>query len=446
MPWRSSSWLSWQKPNPKQKHRLNPNSSIIAATLPTEILLLIFAELPREIMYDNWPRWPLVYKEARSIPLVCSTWRGPATAMLFEAVHLRTVLQTRTLHDTLCNHPHLMPLVKTVFLPLHVSRPTPRIVIEHIEALIHLLPSLDEISYQMSPTVSSLPRIGVDKTKIGNPDVRYLGLSGCLRDKHALPPISTAFRNLRCLNLLGFAITERIDPSVVPPLLRLEEFSVHSDNCYAFLDDWLCCCPRLHTICAVAFSCQPTPPRKLLATGRIKVLELVSCRSTESYAGTWINDSDKLRILSITPDVLHHTSPNLPMELHELRVWEEGIMPLKLDEVIHYLDSGPKIVNLVVSFVKHSPADEEAKGRLHDVCNRHRIALTIQFTNCGCDRCDPEENSTPVVETEVEASSRWRRTLAVTRSLVKRKRTAHVPTPEEQEVATWEGGDRKSVV
>lgn len=115
----------------------------IAANLPPEVILTILREIPRPHLPPLDLFTPAFHSSSPSqshtldvalisAPLVCMSWRGPATAVLYEHITLQTTEQCQNFYHTLRCNPSFASWVKVLHLPrgrgkeptdLPVSRP-----------------------------------------------------------------------------------------------------------------------------------------------------------------------------------------------------------------------------------------------------------------------------------------------------------------------------------
>ena len=100
----------------------------IAAKVPPEVIVMILREIPRHCLpsLDLFSSTSLASSPCRSrvldvalvsAPLVCTSWRGPATAVLYEQIDLQTMEQCEILYHTLRFNPSFGSWVKVLHLP-----------------------------------------------------------------------------------------------------------------------------------------------------------------------------------------------------------------------------------------------------------------------------------------------------------------------------------------
>ncbi|CCA70768.1 hypothetical protein PIIN_04703 [Serendipita indica DSM 11827] len=424
------------EPESTLQPKLTVNENNVAATLPNELLYLIFSHLPYDPLYDDWPRWPLS-SPAHALPLVCRHWRYPATSSLYAAVELRTIAQVRSFYRTILQFPHLAPLVKTLFLPIHPRKPCPASVVDECDRLMRLLPCLDETSYQLDSHRINFPNTAGADNQNKNALVRYLGLAACTAQVGpGFPDISREFGGLRCLLLSGFRIRQRVDPAVTPPLLQLEEITIVGDDSFPYLDDWLCGSPRLRTLCVASiWDQQPSPPVRVLRTKRIHYIAIAGCYTDHSYHLSWLGISDALRILNVSADVFHSTYPQFPTELAEMKIWVVKGIPLNTDMFIQYLEGGPRIGRLILEVDVHLESFSNAKEKIIEVCKRKEIPLCIDVGQCDCEaEIKPEE---PPEIPKGKVSQLWLQTLAAAKHIVGKQKDP-VVSDEERAILEWE--------
>ena len=66
-----------------------------------------------------------------SAPLVCVSWRGPATEVLYEQINLQTMEQCEILHRTLRSNPSFGSWVKVLHLPPGRGKPPTDLSVSH---------------------------------------------------------------------------------------------------------------------------------------------------------------------------------------------------------------------------------------------------------------------------------------------------------------------------
>lgn len=127
------------------KHVHRGTQLAIAARLPPEIIVMILRKIPLPCLLplDLFSSTVLASSPCQShildvglvsAPLVCVSWRGPATEVLYERIILQTTKQCEILHRTLRSNPLFGTWVKVLHLPhsrrkaptdLSISQPTP---------------------------------------------------------------------------------------------------------------------------------------------------------------------------------------------------------------------------------------------------------------------------------------------------------------------------------
>ena len=376
----------------------------IAALLPPELLLLIFFNLPREYMNNDWPRMSIESAYFATIPLVCTHWRGPATSALYTTVRTYTYRQTQNLYHTLVSQGtrkaverDLRGLVKTLLLPTRFTADCPPYVVDLFMRVIAQLRNLDEVycdfvyntnfaklAPRSQPSVAYTLPVDVWRFR----GLTFLSLFGNILSPKELPLQITALSHLRCLYLVGFKITVPLDPRNphTPPLPYLEEITIGTSNTFGPLDRYLLACPRLKTLGTFSITERQDAPIELLRRGNITFLALIYCPFYESLGPTWLRPCTTLRKLHITPEVFNNSYLEFPMKLDELRVWTYESRRLLMPEFIDYIDRGPKLGKLIVEVYHSPPSFEEYREPLLEACARREVPLDLKDAECNCTR------------------------------------------------------------
>ncbi|KAG1872164.1 hypothetical protein F4604DRAFT_1767549 [Suillus subluteus] len=122
------------------KHVHRQTQLAIAAKVPPEVIVMILGKIPRPRLPQLDLFSPITPTSSPfrshvpdvalvSAPLVCMSWRGPATEVLYEHINLQTTKECEILHCTLQSNPSFGSWVKVLHLPrgqasnLPVSRP-----------------------------------------------------------------------------------------------------------------------------------------------------------------------------------------------------------------------------------------------------------------------------------------------------------------------------------
>ena len=137
--------------------------------LPPELIFLIIRNIPyhtrprldlfTSVVSASRPRLASLDLAAIAAPLLCSSWSGPGTEVLYEHITLYTGAQCVLLHRTLQDAPSLRPLIRFLCLPSPREVPvvTPPTVIQlsadimaactHVQG-IHVLQEASDIPFQ----------------------------------------------------------------------------------------------------------------------------------------------------------------------------------------------------------------------------------------------------------------------------------------------------------
>ncbi|KAF8128131.1 hypothetical protein EV363DRAFT_1170901 [Boletus edulis] len=110
------------------KHVHKETQLAIAAKVPPEVIVMILREIPRLPLppLDLFSSTTLASSPCRSrildvalvsAPLICTSWRGPATEVLYEHINLQTMEQCEILYRTLRSNPSFGSWVKVLHLP-----------------------------------------------------------------------------------------------------------------------------------------------------------------------------------------------------------------------------------------------------------------------------------------------------------------------------------------
>ncbi|CCA71617.1 hypothetical protein PIIN_05553 [Serendipita indica DSM 11827] len=383
-----------------------------AALLPPEILLIVFYNLPREYMNNDWPRMSIENTYFSTIPLVCTQWRGPATAALYTTVRTYTFYQTQKLYHALtqsdsqrASKRDLKSLVKTLILPTRFTADCAPFVSALFLRVIALLRNLDELycdfvwNTNFAKLRLPLDRIGpgytlpVDISRFHG--LTFLSLFGNINYPKELPSQITALRHLRCLYLVGFTLPQPFDPlsPYTPPLPYLEEITIGMSNMFGLLDCYLLACPNLKTLGTFSITERQDPPTELLRRGNITFLALIYCPLFDSLGPQWLLPCRTLTKVHITPEVFNNSPLDFPMKLDELRVWTYESRKLLMPEFISYIERGPKLGKLIVE-VYHSPQYFETyRQPLVEACAKRGVPLELKDAYCNCSHHKPASES-----------------------------------------------------
>ncbi|KAN0074701.1 hypothetical protein V8E55_011750 [Tylopilus felleus] len=110
------------------KHVHRETQLAIAAKVPPEVIVMILREIPRPPLppLDMFSSITLSPSSCRSrildvalvsAPLICMSWRGPATEVLYEQINVQTMEQCEILYRTLRSNPSFGSWVKVLHLP-----------------------------------------------------------------------------------------------------------------------------------------------------------------------------------------------------------------------------------------------------------------------------------------------------------------------------------------
>ena len=151
------------------RHRLRPScvtQLAIAAKVPPEIIVMVLHEIPRHCLppLDQFSSTTLAssFFQAHpldtallSAPLVCMSWCGPATEVLYEQINLQTMRQCEILLHTLQSNPLFGSWVKVLSLPSRRGRR-------------RALANLPVLQPAMSSTTTQLLQLSADLFKTCN--------------------------------------------------------------------------------------------------------------------------------------------------------------------------------------------------------------------------------------------------------------------------------------
>lgn len=359
----------------------------VAQLLPREILYLILEAVisldPPRLLQAHLSREQTAGKpEWRSLPYICRSWYVPAQSVLYKSIRLHTLKETRGLHHSLEDYPHLRLLIKRLHLPTRVNARFPPSIYPLFRSIIQLVNNLQELTTHALISMDESSGFPISSNQ--HRDLSSLSLHGtnALESPFFLEYIGQ-FRNLRHLTLASFS--ETADISVAPILERLDTITFKACPLLSILDDWLCAQPRLTTL-RMHESSPISPAPRLLTTTKITRMEMMYClgwKWSRDALSEWFTACSSVRSLRISEELLLHHWDLLPTNLHELTI-EFVRFWVSTDEWTQYLSQKPKIDRLV--FVSHRTiAWYMALGQAFaDVAAEHGLTLEYQFPNCDC--------------------------------------------------------------
>lgn len=344
---------------------VQPRSSPLISKLPIEILILIFRLLDREIIDPSVPG-KRKRDDLRVLPLVCKTFYGPATHVLYEVVDLSRVSSVFKFHRSLVDRPHLRSMVKTLALPGRVWRTCPARLMKVFLHIIDLVESLETLyaTCQLVPFTRTTFAVGdqvvLPFATTKHRDLRYIDLYASSWNRCVFPSlIASSFEKLEWLALYGFCLNGNVDPATTPPLPNLTTVSCLYGDVIKYLDGWLQTCPKLGTLLLrdtyLNIPSDDTPPLGLLQQGLITHLKLNQMylpSADGDNAFNWLSKCDSLSVLELDWDAFSRLSVPLPASVDTMIVRIEYDEPT-LWRIVAFLGKNRAVKNFEWRACKH---------------------------------------------------------------------------------------------
>ena len=357
----------------------------MASQLPPEILLDIFAYLPRHApLY--WSGIDAPAAVTWSIALVCRGWHGSATEFLYRSVCVMTARSAQQLCWSLQVQPSLRVLIKVITLPRRGPGQLPSPIVNIFAQIINMIDSLERVDSpvnylqrdtweQWSSSDQILP-IAPGRHR----NLSHLGVAGNYYRDGTLVGQITSFQTLRVLELSAIRLQSPVDPHTTPILPVLEKIILSFCDNLAQLDEWLVACPRLRAIELICVQ-MLTPNPKILTCGKITRVGLLDCWSWSEESRRWFVDYKRFQSLSISLDVFQKYLHDFPRSVGTMQIRFKDWEHLPREHLQRYMDTKPSLDNIILQYDEANVRMMYIKDDLAAICDRCGVTVSFEISS-----------------------------------------------------------------